>query len=160
MYKFDAKDATEKCIKWIQDFFKDNGPTCNAVLGISGGKDSSIVAALLVAALGKERARYLEEHEDVVTYKVPMTILNEMCCYQSMINELPSLVKGDVIVKKYNVMREKRTNLVCTSISWKVGTPTLFPPHLNYVQVEEEENLIALVPIEIFYKYDENSKLL
>ena len=55
MYKFDAKDATEKCIKWIQDFFKENGPTCNAVLGISGGKDSSIVAALCVKALGKDR---------------------------------------------------------------------------------------------------------
>ena len=55
MYSFNVKDATEKCIKWIQDFFKENGPTCNAVLGISGGKDSSIVAALCVAALGKDR---------------------------------------------------------------------------------------------------------
>lgn len=55
MYKFDVKDATEKCIKWIQEFFENNGPTCNAIIGISGGKDSSIVAALLVKALGKER---------------------------------------------------------------------------------------------------------
>ena len=55
MYKFNVQDATEKCIKWIQDFFKENGPTCNAVLGISGGKDSSIVAALCVKALGKDR---------------------------------------------------------------------------------------------------------
>ena len=55
MYNFNAKDATEKCVKWIQKFFEENGPTCNAVLGISGGKDSSIVAALLVKALGKDR---------------------------------------------------------------------------------------------------------
>ena len=55
VYKFDVKDATEKCIKWIQEFFENNGPTCNAIIGISGGKDSSIVAALLVKALGKER---------------------------------------------------------------------------------------------------------
>ena len=55
MYKFDAKDATEKCVAWIQKFFEENGPTCNAVLGISGGKDSSIVAALCVKALGKDR---------------------------------------------------------------------------------------------------------
>ena len=55
MYKFDVKDATEKCIKWIQDFFLENGPNCNAVIGISGGKDSSIVAALCVEALGKDR---------------------------------------------------------------------------------------------------------
>lgn len=55
MYKFDVKDATEKCIEWIQKFFEENGPGCNAVLGISGGKDSSIVAALCVKALGKDR---------------------------------------------------------------------------------------------------------
>lgn len=55
MYKFNAEDAVNKTVKWIQDFFNENGPSCNAVLGISGGKDSSIVAALLVKALGKER---------------------------------------------------------------------------------------------------------
>lgn len=109
----------------------------------------------LITVLGKERVRFIEENEDVVTYKMPMGVLNEMCCYQSMINELPNYVKGDVIVKKYNIMREKRTGAIRTSISWKAGTPTLFPPHLNYVQVEEEENLVALVPIEMFYKYAE-----
>lgn len=55
MYTFNVKDATEKCIQWIQDFFEKNGANCNAVIGISGGKDSSVVAALLVKALGKER---------------------------------------------------------------------------------------------------------
>lgn len=109
----------------------------------------------LITALGKERIQYLEENSNIETYKVPMPILNEMCRYQSMIDELPDLVKGDVIVKKYIIMREKRTGVICTSISWKVGTPTIFPPHLNYVQVEEEENLVALVPVEIFYKYVE-----
>ncbi len=52
---FDAMDATKKVIKWIQDFFLQNGKDCNAVIGISGGKDSSIAAALCVQALGKER---------------------------------------------------------------------------------------------------------
>ena len=55
MYKFDVADATSKCVEWIRNFFKENGPTCNAVLGISGGKDSSVVAALCVEALGKDR---------------------------------------------------------------------------------------------------------
>lgn len=55
MYKFDALDAVNKCVEWIRGFFEENGPTCNAVLGISGGKDSSIVAALLCKALGKDR---------------------------------------------------------------------------------------------------------
>ncbi|MBQ1372505.1 MAG: NAD(+) synthase [Oscillospiraceae bacterium] len=52
---FDVKATTEACIQWIRDFFAENGPDCNAVLGISGGKDSSVAAALCVAALGKER---------------------------------------------------------------------------------------------------------
>ncbi len=45
----------DKVVQWIRDFFEDNGKDCNAVVGISGGKDSSIVAALCVEALGKER---------------------------------------------------------------------------------------------------------
>jgi len=55
MYSFDAEHATKECVKWIREFFEKNGPDCNAVLGISGGKDSSVVAALLVEALGKDR---------------------------------------------------------------------------------------------------------
>ena len=52
---FDAKKVTQDIIRWIQDWFEKNGKGCNAVVGISGGKDSSVVAALCVAALGKER---------------------------------------------------------------------------------------------------------
>lgn len=55
MYNFNVADATEKCIKWIQEWFAENGPESNAIIGISGGKDSSVVAALCVAALGKDR---------------------------------------------------------------------------------------------------------
>ena len=47
--------AMNGCIDWIREFFEENGKGCNAVLGISGGKDSSVVAALLVEALGKDR---------------------------------------------------------------------------------------------------------
>ena len=54
-YKFNAEHATLACIEWIRKFFEENGKGCNAVLGISGGKDSSVVAALLVKALGKDR---------------------------------------------------------------------------------------------------------
>ncbi len=52
---FDASKAVEATVKWIQDWFAENGPDCNAIIGISGGKDSSITAALLVEALGKDR---------------------------------------------------------------------------------------------------------
>lgn len=52
---FDAKTVKEQCVRWIQEFFRQNGPDCNAIVGISGGKDSSVVAALCVEALGKNR---------------------------------------------------------------------------------------------------------
>ena len=52
---FDAKTVKDQCVRWIQEFFRQNGPDCNAIVGISGGKDSSVVAALCVEALGKER---------------------------------------------------------------------------------------------------------
>lgn len=55
MYQFNALETKNKCVEWIKDFFQKNGPECNAVVGISGGKDSSVVAALCVEALGKER---------------------------------------------------------------------------------------------------------
>ena len=40
---------------WIKDYFVNNGPDCKAIIGISGGKDSTVTAALLVKALGKNR---------------------------------------------------------------------------------------------------------
>ena len=52
---FNAEKVKNECVQWIRDFFEKNGKGCNAVVGISGGKDSSIVAALCVEALGKDR---------------------------------------------------------------------------------------------------------
>lgn len=52
---FDAVKVKNECIEWIREFFEQNGKGCNAVLGISGGKDSSVAAALCVEALGKDR---------------------------------------------------------------------------------------------------------
>lgn len=52
---FDAKTIKDELVQWIRDWFDMNGPECNAVIGISGGKDSTIVAALCVEALGADR---------------------------------------------------------------------------------------------------------
>ena len=53
--KFHAEEMTNAQIHWIRAWFWKNGRGCNAVIGISGGKDSSVCAALCAAALGKER---------------------------------------------------------------------------------------------------------
>ena len=52
---FDALKVKNQCVEWIRNFFEENGKGCNAVIGISGGKDSSVAAALCVEALGKDR---------------------------------------------------------------------------------------------------------
>lgn len=52
---FNAKKVKEDLIQWIRDWFAKNGPGCNCIVGISSGKDSTVVAALCCEALGKDR---------------------------------------------------------------------------------------------------------
>ena len=49
------EQTKDKIVQWIRDYFAANGPSCSAVIGISGGKDSSVAAALCAEALGKDR---------------------------------------------------------------------------------------------------------
>ena len=53
--EFNAKQVKDQVVQWIRDWFEVNGKGCNAVIGISGGKDSSVVAGLCAEALGKDR---------------------------------------------------------------------------------------------------------
>lgn len=49
------EQVKDEIVQWIREYFAANGPDCDAVIGISGGKDSSVTAALLAEALGKDR---------------------------------------------------------------------------------------------------------
>ena len=101
--EFNAKKVTADIVEWIKEWFEQNGKGCNAVLGISGGKDSSVVAALCVEALGKDRvvgvlmpngeqhdidmARLLVSHLGIKSY-----VVNIKDAYEGMM----SAVKGAV----------------------------------------------------------------
>ena len=76
---FDVKKTTADCICWIKDFFENNGKGCNAVVGISGGKDSSVVAALCVEALGRDR---------VIGVLMPCGDQHDIDCAYSLVNHL------------------------------------------------------------------------
>lgn len=52
---FNAEKTCKDIIEWTRNWFSINGDGCNAIIGISGGKDSTVVAALCVEALGKDR---------------------------------------------------------------------------------------------------------
>lgn len=52
---FDAIKVKDQIVNWIRNWFDQNGPSCNAIIGISGGKDSTVMAGLCVEALGKDR---------------------------------------------------------------------------------------------------------
>lgn len=51
MNNFNVKETKNKLVEWIRKTAGD----CTVVIGISGGKDSSVTAALCVEALGKDR---------------------------------------------------------------------------------------------------------
>ncbi|MBQ7924087.1 MAG: NAD(+) synthase [Clostridia bacterium] len=76
---FNVEKATENAIDWIRAWFEENGKGCNAVIGISGGKDSSVVAALCVAALGKDR---------VIGVLMPNGEQSDIDCAQKLVEHL------------------------------------------------------------------------
>ena len=76
---FDAQKVKDACVKWIKEFFENNGPGCNAVIGISGGKDSSVAAALCVEALGSDR---------VIGVLMPKGEQHDIDCAYKLVNHL------------------------------------------------------------------------
>lgn len=102
MYIFNAKKATDACIEWIQDWFNENGKGCNAVIGISGGKDSTVVAALLKRALGPERVIGVmlpdgiqpdikDSYEIVKNLKIQSIKYDISCATDAMLDNLSAL---------------------------------------------------------------------
>ena len=76
---FQAELVKNEIVQWIRDWFEENGPGCNAIVGISGGKDSSVVAALCVEALGKER---------VIGVLMPNGVQHDIDMAQLLVNHL------------------------------------------------------------------------
>lgn len=96
---FDAVQTKDRLVAWIWDYFERNGPASKAVIGISGGKDSSVVAALCVEALGKKRVFGVlmpqDEQKDIDAsftlvnhLDIPYTIVNIGAAVRQMILSL------------------------------------------------------------------------
>lgn len=76
---FDAAKVKNDIVEWIRGFFEKNGKGCNAVVGVSGGKDSSITAALCVLALGRER---------VIGVLMPNGVQADIDCAKMLVDHL------------------------------------------------------------------------
>ena len=80
MYSFDAEKVTENLINWVKTYFEENAsPETKAVIGISGGKDSSVAAAVCVKALGKDR---------VIGVLMPQGEQSDISCSHLLVNTL------------------------------------------------------------------------
>lgn len=99
MNMFDAEKTMNQCVEWIRSYFAENGPDCNAVVGLSGGKDSSVTAALCVQALGKDRVigvllpNGVQEDIDYAYLaaeflEIRYYVLNIQKAYQSVLNAI------------------------------------------------------------------------
>lgn len=119
---FNANKVKDDLIQWIRDYFNENGPNCSAVIGISGGKDSTVVAALCAEALGKDRvigvmmpnghqkdisvSRAVIEHLGIRYIKA-----NIHDAVEDVIDSLGSLVYGPNTYKYFGVSEQARINL-------------------------------------------------
>ncbi len=136
-YKFFPKIERECIVEQIREYFEENGPTCNAVIGISGGKDSTIAAALCAEALGSNRVigvmlpyagQETEDAERVINllgikkkkiditdiYDAAIDGLEQSCNYvieQSRINLLPRIRMTMLM----GIAQSSNGRLICTS---------------------------------------------
>lgn len=119
MKEFDAKKVKDDCVKWIQDFFEQNGPGCNAIVGISGGKDSSVVAALCVEALGKDR---------VIGVLMPNGEQHDIDCARQLVDFL-QIKNYEINIK--SALEGMRGALADAGIEESVQATTNLPPRIR-----------------------------
>lgn len=125
---FDALKVKNECVNWIREFFQNNGKGCNAVVGISGGKDSSVAAALCAEALGRERVIGVlmpqgEQHDIDMAYMlvnhlgIKHYVVNVKDAVDGILNNLPSEIEITAQTKQNIPPRIRMSTLYAVSQS-------------------------------------------
>lgn len=123
MKEFNPKEVKDQVVQWIRDWFEQNGPGCNAVIGISGGKDSSIVAGLCEEALGKDR---------VIGITMPNGVQKDISDSMKLINHLGIRYFNVNIGETYKaLMGEVEKELESQNIEVSNQTVINMPPRLR-----------------------------
>ena len=108
---FDAERIKNECVAWIKKFFNENGRDCNAVVGISGGKDSSVVAALCVEALGKDRViGVLMPNGEQADIDMAKLLVNHLGIRYHIVN-IKAAVDGVINSIPFELSEQSRQNL-------------------------------------------------
>ena len=115
---FNPEKIKNECVDWIRDFFDKNGKGCNAVIGISGGKDSSVATALCVEALGKDR---------VIGVLMPCGEQHDIDCAYALVNHLG--IKHYVINVKDSI--EGLKNSFPDNLPLSAQATTNLPPRIR-----------------------------
>ena len=111
MYEFNAEKVKNECVEWIRDFFEKNGPGCSAVIGISGGKDSSVVAALCAEALGRDRViGVLMPNGEQADIDMAKLLVNHLGIRYYIVN-IKEAVDGVVNAIPFELSKQSRENL-------------------------------------------------
>ena len=130
MENFKATALKNECVRWIRDWFAENGLGCNAVIGISGGKDSTVAAGLLVEALGKDRVigvlmpngeqSDIDDAIRVCNYlDIRFTVQNIKSIYDEFLRNLEYPVDG-------NIYRIKQTEQAKINLPPRIRMTTLY----------------------------------
>lgn len=99
-----------------------------------------------------ERRRIIEENgiQGKMTFNADM--LNEICKYQRSIDGLRDYYNSEVVVNLIVPIIDRPSNSFGMSYTYNVGSQTLFPPHLEYIYVKEDQNLPFLIKANDFYR--------
>jgi len=113
MYNFNPEQTAEKLVKWLKDYFDNNGQPINAVVGCSGGKDSTVVLAALTKAIGPDRIYAIlmpngEQADIDDSYKVCefLGLKPHVCNIQDAYNGVVGSVSGE-----FEPTRQMKINL-------------------------------------------------
>ena len=112
-YRFDAEKTRDVLVQRIREFTEAAGCT-RVVLGISGGKDSSVCAALCVEALGKDR---------VIGVTMPNGVQPDIDDSIKLINHLG--------IKRYNINIGSAFNALMTEVEDKLGKEASAQTRIN-----------------------------
>lgn len=99
-----------------------------------------------------------EQHDYIINnpkkyYFMEREKLMTACSYLHIMKDISEVMTVDAMILPYDVLYDKENEKVALSVTWQVGSPTVFPPVLDYVYVEEEGNLLSVIPADIFFKY-------